>query len=296
MTSYPAYRGSIFLEEAEVIDHAAYSHGQFILRARAPRCAAVARAGSFAHITCSPEIPMRRPLSLMRANPETGSVEFLYKTVGHGLARLARIKAGESVSILGPIGQPFRPDPARPKAVLIGGGVGIPPMIFLAEAMASDKSTGWEPLVLMGSEVPFPFDLASPGACGHLPVTATASLTDLEAIGVNSRLASGAGLAGCFPGFVTQLAEAWLSGLKAEERKLTSIFACGPTPMLAEAARVARSFGVPCQVALEEFMACGVGGCAGCTVAVRTPAGVVMKRVCVDGPVFDAETVFPPAA
>lgn len=296
MTSHPAYRGSIFLEEAEVIDHVAHSHGQFILRARAPRCAAAARAGSFAHVTCAPEIPMRRPLSIMRANPGNGSVEFLYKIVGHGLARLAHRKTGESISILGPIGRPFRPDPQRPKALLIGGGVGIPPMVFLAEAMARNKGHGWEPLVLMGSEVPFPFDLASPGAYGHLPETATASLADLEAIGVNSRLASGAGLAGCFPGFVTQLAEAWLSGLNEKDRNLTSIFACGPTPMLAEAARVARSFEIPCQVSLEEFMACAVGGCAGCTVAVRTPTGVAMKRVCVDGPVFDAETVFPPAA
>ena len=72
------------------------------------------------------------------------------------------------------------------------------------------------------------------------------------------------------------------------------MFACGPTPMLAAAARLAREFAVPCQVALEEFMACAVGGCAGCTVAVRTATGTAMKRVCVDGPVFDAATVFAP--
>jgi len=75
------------------------------------------------------------------------------------------------------------------------------------------------------------------------------------------------------------------------------MFACGPTPMLQATARVARKFGVPCQVSLEEFMACAVGGCAGCAVPVVQPDGsLAMKRVCVDGPVFDANAVFPPAA
>jgi dihydroorotate dehydrogenase electron transfer subunit len=70
------------------------------------------------------------------------------------------------------------------------------------------------------------------------------------------------------------------------------MFACGPTLMLKAAAAVARRFGIPCQVSLEEFMACAVGGCAGCAVRVETPDGPAMKRVCVDGPVFDAQAVF----
>ena len=73
------------------------------------------------------------------------------------------------------------------------------------------------------------------------------------------------------------------------------IFACGPTPMLAAVARLAREFGLPCQVSLEEYMACAVGGCAGCAVQVETPEGPAMKRVCVDGPVFAAQAVFPAA-
>jgi dihydroorotate dehydrogenase electron transfer subunit len=70
------------------------------------------------------------------------------------------------------------------------------------------------------------------------------------------------------------------------------IFACGPTPMLEAVTRVAKRFDLPCQVSLEEFMACAVGGCAGCTVKVNTPTGPAMKRVCVDGPVFDGYSVF----
>jgi dihydroorotate dehydrogenase electron transfer subunit len=91
---------------------------------------------------------------------------------------------------------------------------------------------------------------------------------------------------------VTQLADKWLEPLTAQSLREVEIFACGPTPMLEATARLARRYGVACQVSLEEFMACAVGGCAGCTVSVRTPDGPAMKRVCVDGPVFDAYTVF----
>ena len=71
------------------------------------------------------------------------------------------------------------------------------------------------------------------------------------------------------------------------------MFACGPAPMLAASARLAREFDLPCQLALEEFMACGIGGCAGCNVLLHTAEGPAMKRVCVDGPVFDAREVYP---
>jgi dihydroorotate dehydrogenase electron transfer subunit len=91
---------------------------------------------------------------------------------------------------------------------------------------------------------------------------------------------------------VTELADAWLASLTATELAEVEVFACGPTPMLEASARLARRYDVPCQVSLEEFMACAVGGCAGCTVLVRTPQGAAMQRVCVDGPVFDAYSVF----
>ena len=114
----------------------------------------------------------------------------------------------------------------------------------------------------------------------------------LDEWGVASRLASKSDFPGCFDGFVTQLADAWLarSGRRSSPKSRSS--ACGPTPMLKATAALARKYGVPCQVSLEEFMACAVGGCAGCTVLVQTADGPAMKRVCVDGPVFDAYTVF----
>jgi dihydroorotate dehydrogenase electron transfer subunit len=302
-------RGTIFLERARVLSQVAYDGAQFVLRLAAPRCAAHATPGSFVHLSCDASIPMRRPLSIMRANPRGGWIELLYKVVGAGLHALAARKAGDELSVLGPIGRPFLPQPARPRTLLLGGGVGIPPMVFLAERLsvhgretdpaegggsaAALPPGGWKPLVLMGSEVPFPFrarpsTLILPG----MPAGSIACMPLLEEWGVPSRLASCSDFPGCFAGFVTELADLWLASLGSAELAEVEIFSCGPTPMLAASAALARRYAVPCQVSLEEFMACAVGGCAGCTVQVRTPAGPAMKRVCVDGPVFDAYTVF----
>jgi dihydroorotate dehydrogenase electron transfer subunit len=292
VTSPAPHRGTIFLEDAGVLEHRAFAGGQFVLRLAAPRCAAAATPGSFVHLTCGPDLPMRRPLSIMRANAADGWVEVLYKVVGHGLAKLSLRMPGETLSCLGPIGRGFTANPSRPRLLMIGGGVGIPPMVFFAEALASGRGR-FRPLVLMGSELPFPFEpVASRLPAPGLPSAATAAMPLLEELGVPSRLASLSGFAGCHRGYVTELADAWLSSLTAAERKEAELFSCGPHPMLVAVAALARRHGVPCQVSLEENMACGVGGCAGCTVLVQTPEGPAMKRVCVDGPVFDAATVF----
>ena len=291
------HRGTIFVEDAELLAQQEYPGGQFVIRLRAPKCAAAATPGSFAHLTCDPQIPMRRPLSIQRVDAQAGWVEILYKVVGPGLAALSQQPKGATVSVLGPIGNGFRPSPARPRTLLVGGGVGIPPMVFLAETLQGRDDADWQPLVLMGSEIPFPFQarpstILVPG----IPDGVIACMPLLDGWGVPSRLASLAGFPGCFEGYVTDLAAAWLESL--DERALAEVemFACGPTPMLQATARVARRFGVPCQVSLEEFMACAVGGCAGCAVPVVTESGLAMKRVCVDGPVFDANAVFPAAA
>ena len=286
-------RGTLHLEEARVVRQIAYAADQFVLRLAAPACAARAEPGSFVHLTCDPAIPMRRPLSIMRADPQAGWIELLYKIVGPGLRALAARKNGDTVSVIGPIGQPFTPHPARPRPVLIGGGVGIPPMIFLAERLRADPQHLYQPLVLMGSEIPFPFQpRPSTLVLAGMPAGTIACMPLLEEWEVPSRLASRAGFPGCFDGYVTELAGEWLGSLSAAALAQVELFACGPTPMLAATAQLARRYGVPCQVSLEEFMACGVGGCAGCAVRVRSAEGDAMKRVCVDGPVFDALQVF----
>ena len=290
------HRGTIFVEDAEVLDVETWPGEQYIMRLVSPKCAAHARPGSFAHVGCAPSLPMRRPLSLMRADPGSGVIEFLFKIVGEGLQLLSQRRPGDKVSVMGPIGRPFAPSPAHPRPLLIGGGVGIPPMVFLAEALANGLAGSGrdrpKPLVLMGSEVPFPFaPAASRLAVDGVPAGVAAAMPLMETLGVPSRLASGAGFDGCYRGFVTGLAREWLRSLDEQSLRQVEIFACGPTPMLQATATLAREFGLPCQVSLEEFMACAVGGCAGCVVRVNTASGPAMKRVCVDGPVFDAAVV-----
>lgn len=294
MSDAQSQRGTICLEQARVLQHQHLEADQHVLRLHAPRCAARATPGSFVHLRCSEELPMRRPLSIMRADRKAGSIDVLYKVIGPGSRQLAKAQPDQELSVLGPIGNGFVLHRQRPRVLALGGGVGIPPMVFLVERLADDEDFGWKPLVLMGSEIPFPFRLRpSTILLPGMPDAAIACMPLLDEWGVPSRLASLAGYAGCFDGYVTDLARTWLRALSPEQLEETEIFACGPTPMLAATARLAREFQLPCQVALEEFMACAVGGCAGCAVAVTTAAGTAMKRVCVDGPVFEASTVFP---
>jgi dihydroorotate dehydrogenase electron transfer subunit len=285
------HRGTIHLEEAKILAHQAYAGDQYVLRVQAPACAAKALPGSFAHLQCDPLLAMRRPLSIMRVDRQQGWVEFLYKAVGEGTRLLARRQPGETLSLLGPIGVPFQVHPERPRPLLLGGGVGIPPMVFLADTLRVDAH--YQPFVVMGSEVPFPFQARpSKFLVPALPEGVIAAMPLLEDWGIPSRLASLQGYPGVFEGYVTDLARAWLLGLSEAERGEVEVFSCGPHPMLEAVARLAREFDLPCQVSLEEFMACAVGGCAGCAVEIQTEAGPAMKRVCVDGPVFDARQVF----
>jgi len=284
-------RGTIYLESAQVLSQQAYDGDQYVLRVQAADCAAAARAGQFAHLSCDPMLAMRRPVSIMRTDARQGWVDFLYKAVGQGTSLLAQRMPGENISVLGPIGQAFAADPGKPRSLLLGGGVGMPPMIFLAEQLK--RQAGRQPLVLLGSEVPFPFRqqpsrILAPG----IPDGVIAAMPLLEDWGVPCRLASLQGYAGCYDGYITELARGWLDSLDDRQRSEVEIFACGPHPMLEASARLARDYDLPCQVSVEEFMACAVGGCAGCVIEVQTEQGPAMKRVCVDGPVFDAYSVF----
>jgi NAD(P)H-flavin reductase len=365
---------SILVERARVTRHECYPGAQHVLRLHAPRIAARARPGSFVHVDCGPEWLLRRPMSLMSAGAN-GEIEILFKEVGHGTLTLGALEAGAETELLGPIGNTFTHLPDRPLRLLVGGGVGIPPMIYYAEALIAAGEPA--PLVLSGSELPFPFELAQAsvntppakaggfslrlkaGSVGHAadrgvpsplvgegqgeghepqrrfaahpliptfspkgekglkiwpakaggftdPLSGTLNLSGatinaaraiarLQALGIPNRLASRAEIPGSFRGYVTELAERVIAALPTGERKQVALYACGPTPMLSAVAALAHRYALPCQVSLEEYMACAVGGCAGCTVEVATDAGPAIKRVCVDGPIFEAATVFPAA-
>ncbi len=286
------HRDTLFLEEATILSHQSFAGSQYMLRLQAPECARQARPGNFVHLQCDPSRPLRRPLSLLRVSATEGWVEILYKVAGEGTALLAARRPGETVSVLGPIGNPFQLHNDRPRPLLIGGGIGMPPILYLAESMRDSASH--KPFAILGSELPFPFSVTpSRMAVAGLPPEATASLALLEQWNIPARLTSLQGYDGCFNGFVTDLARHWLDDLTETERRKVEVFACGPHPMLAAVAALARGYSLPCQVSLEEFMACGVGGCAGCVVAVTEEHGTSMKRVCVDGPVFDAAQIFP---
>lgn len=282
------HRDTIVVEDALVMSHDPYDGEQFVLRVKAPGCAARARPGQFAHLTVDPQRPMRRPLSIMRVGAELGWVDFLYKVVGDGTALLARRQPGETLSLMGPIGRPFDVTHRRP--LLIGGGVGMPPMIFIAESL---RGTDRQPFVVLGSEVPFPFHTGiSTFTVPGMPPGTLAAMPLLDDWGIPNRLASLQGFSGCFRGYVTDVARAWLDALDASQRREVGIYACGPHAMLAATVELARAYDLPIQVSLEEFMACAVGGCAGCVVEVNTAQGPTMQRVCVDGPVFDGYAVF----
>jgi dihydroorotate dehydrogenase electron transfer subunit len=288
-----AHRGTIFVEDAVVLSREDFPGRQHVLRLTSPETAARATAGSFVHVTVDPAVPMRRPLSIMRVDRDAGWIELLFKIHGHGLTHLAARRAGDVVNLMGPIGHGFTPHVEKPRALLIGGGVGIPPMVFLAETLRDRAAEGFKPFAILGSELPFPFrarpsTIVVPG----MPDGVIAAMPLLDGWGIPSRLTSKSGFPGCHDGYVTDLARLWLQQLPAPARAEVEIFACGPTPMLKAVAQLAREFELPCQVSLEEYMACAVGGCAGCVVEVATPEGPSMERVCVDGPVFDAYTVF----
>ena len=298
------HRNTIYVEDAELIQHLAHPSEQFVMRMHAPKCANHARPGSFVHIRCNVDNPMRRPFSIMRVNAKDGWIEVLYKIVGTGTRILSEIATGEKLDILGPIGNGFHRDSERPMAVLIGGGVGIPPLIFLAQQLHDEffgaeaghdvPDDTYQPVAFFGSEIPFPFALQDSELVLETgPASVTTSLSLLDEWRIPSRLASTAGFSGCYTGFVTDLARLWLKPLHAGKLSKATIYACGPEAMLRAVAKLAREFEIPSQLCLEEFMACGVGGCAGCAVPVRTENGPAMRRVCVDGPVFAGESVYP---
>ena len=284
-------RNVIHSVDARVVQVRHLEADQHVMTLEASEIARLATPGSFVHLGVnSDQHAMRRPLSILWSDPDAGTIEVLYKVVGKGTSGLAQVREGETLPTLGPIGRGFQVDPRHDRPLLIGGGVGIPPILFLAREIKESAS----PFVVMGSEIPFPFaSRPSTTRVPGMPAGVIAGMGLLEDWGVASRLCSTQGYAGCYAGYVDALARRWLETQTAEQRARVGVFACGPTPMLEAVARLARESDVPCQVCMEEYMACAVGGCAGCTLAVRDEKGLAMKRVCVDGPVFDAQSVFP---
>jgi len=259
-----------------VLANEALDDRHFLLTLEADGAIAGFRPGQFAMIRCSEALTLRRPFSIQRLVRDRGfaCVEILYRVVGEGTAALSTIRAGDSLECLAPLGRPFTLPAARERAVLLGGGVGIPPMVALAEAILG--SGGRTPLVIGGV-----------GGQGD-----AACLTGLEDLETPVAVATLDGSAGTEGTVIDALVGEWRGGEPAAGDRL---YACGPTGMLAAVARLARHHGLSCEVSLEAIMGCGFGACVGCAVpraAERVAAGEARYAlVCRDGPVFGAAEV-----
>ncbi len=220
--------------------------------------AAVTKPGQFVQVLV-PGKTLRRPISVCDVEGDT--IRLVFEVRGEGTAIMAETRTGESINIIAPLGKGFDIDPAK-KTAFIGGGIGVPPMLYSA------KQCGANAVVINGFRSKDAMILSD----------------DFKSAGCRLIVATDDGSFGIH-GFVTQpLAEVI--------KDVEMICACGPTPMLRNISKLAAENGVPCQVSLEQRMACGVGACLGCAVAVKTEDGSVFYRhVCKDGPVFNSEEV-----
>ena len=282
------HRDTISVNDCQVLAHYQFEADQYIITLESKEIADSTRPGQFVHLSVSGMLAMRRPISVMSVDADNGTFDLLYKIVGEGTKQLADRKIGDVLSVIGPIGNGFELTD-RKIPLLIGGGVGMPPMIAIAQKIKDNAY--YNPYVILGSEVPFPFE-ASQSSLNGFNSSKFYTMPLLEEWRVPCGLASLQDYEGVYKGYVTDLAREYLDSLSSSDLREVEVFTCGPNPMLEAVSKLSNEYNLPCQASLEEYMACAVGGCAGCVVEVATENGPAMKRVCVDGPVFDAKTVF----
>ncbi|MBF0359094.1 MAG: dihydroorotate dehydrogenase electron transfer subunit [Magnetococcales bacterium] len=268
---------------ATVLFNKQLTPNQYLLRLHAPDVAKESEPGHFIHLNCHPSLTLPRPFSIMDADVEMGTLDIFYQVVGEGTEYMQSWQAGLETPLLGPIGRSFRVPDADRFALLIAGGIGYAPLDFFARLL---KKTGVEITVLLGIEREAPFELISATPLPHELIENPITLARLQEQDIVSRVASLQPKPGFFHGYVTELASGILQNISAEQRLKTDLYCCGPTPMMKAAAAVAKEFNLGGQVSLEEHMACGFGGCAGCVAPIKSAEGWGYQRVCTDGPVF----------
>jgi len=217
--------------------------------------AKMAKPGQFAHILV-PGKTLRRPISICDIDAESGTLRIVFQIRGEGTEILSQMKIGDNMDVLAPLGNGFDLGDTTRKALFVGGGIGVPPL------PGASREFGKK---------------ASP-ALGFPPTTTDLLATRSCRAGGRGIVASHAGSMG-HHGLVIDC---------AKEVEADVIFACGPTPMLKAVCELARERGIPCQISLEERMACGIGACLGCaTPLLREDGTQYYGHVCKDGPVFD---------
>lgn len=234
----------------------------------APEVAAAARPGQFLHLRCgtTSDPLLRRPLSIHDVDRAVGQVTLLYRVVGRGTTLLAtRRSAQDKLNILGPLGRGFQAPPEHRRVGLVGGGMGVVPLFFLARELVA---AGREVVVFHGARTTGELGLVN---FGLLPVQ-LAVATDDGSVG--------------YAGSVVELV-----GQAAAELKVDWVCAAGPTGMLRALAGLLQRLDLPGEVSLEERMGCGIGACMCCNCRLGTRDRWTYRRVCADGPVFCAGEV-----
>ena len=254
-----------FQEKSDILRTEQLTEGIFRLTLNAPRIAAAARPGQFVMASCGPSLDplLRRPFSIHQVSRD-GQVQILFKVVGRGTDLLARTRPGENLSLLGPLGRGFslQTDGA---ICLVGGGMGIAPLLFLASRLGELSGGHRSPLVLLGARSG---QELAPLAAGF------------AALGCDVLTATDDGSLG-HHGPVVDL-------LPDQLGRTDRVAVCGPFAMMAAVATLCRASNTPCQVSLETHMACGLGACLSCTCGAADGGS---RQVCKDGPVFWSEEV-----
>ncbi|MHB8769653.1 MAG: dihydroorotate dehydrogenase electron transfer subunit [Syntrophales bacterium] len=260
----------------DIIENRTVAPGHFQMTIRLPGSFPPPVPGQFLMVrSVDQEEPLlARPFSVygfQRHQGET-AVDLLYRTAGRGTALLSRLGPGARLALLGPLGRGFAPPEGMKKVILLAGGVGVAPLVFLLRS-------GWLTGVGTGTNACICYVGARTGE----------HLTGLERLhGADLHVCTDDG-SRAFCGQVTDLLRRDIGEYVPEE---TMIYACGPSAMIRTLGHLLRDRPIRCQVSLEERMACGLGACLGCAVAVRGEAGRrEFRRVCKDGPVFDLREI-----
>ncbi|HXV19269.1 MAG TPA: dihydroorotate dehydrogenase electron transfer subunit [Candidatus Omnitrophota bacterium] len=268
----------MFREKCTVLENREVAPGHFCLVLRSPKIARKALPGQFVQILCSdsydPLLP--RPFSFLETT--SNSISILYQVVGKGTKVLELVKKGDLLWVLGPLGKGFGSRIGTPKkqtAVLVGGGVGIPPLYHLAKAWASGKGG--------------PKKRSIHVFLGARNKDLLLAEKEFKKLGVGLHVSTNDGSKG-HRGFVTEILE---DLLKSKERGSVKVYTCGPTSMLKAVSALTSKYRVPCEVSVEVPMACGFGACLGCALKVKGTEGQDHRFAiaCCEGPVFCGEEV-----
>ncbi len=259
---------------AEVLRNDDLGEGWFVLEAYAPELAPRVRAGQFVGVrTSDGDDPLiRRPFSVSDVHPEPGEgaerISLLYQVVGPGTRRMARWAEGQSIDLLGPLGRPLpRPEiPPDGLLLLVGGGIGVAPLLLYCRELALDPAAPPHRILL--------------GARRRSLLIGWTAFRDL---GVDTAVATDDGSAG-HRGNVVELTIRHLEGVAPGA---AAGIGCGPHGMNVALRDLAVARGIPFWISLENYMPCGFGACFGCVISV--PNGVGYRRVCVEGPAFPAD-------